>query len=309
MSARQFHAKSLSRGLALRSPWLGAFDSDNWSEIWSTMRRNKLRAFLTACGVFWGIFMLVLMLGLGTGLRNGTAKTMGDFAFRRVFVWGQRTTVAHAGLRPGRFVRFSNSDVDAAAAIPGVAAVAPRLRLGAWRSGVNVSVGSKTTTATVLGDTPELLTVEPLLIRRGRFLDPLDLAEQRKVAVIGDQVQRTFFPNSDPIGRDIRVQGVHFTIVGAVKSLLPGDEGERVDDSMFVPFTTYQTVFHQRDKVDWLALSVLPTASSPEVEQNVRAAISRHHHLDPSDKQAVGSYNAAEDVARVERLFAAVRIF
>ena len=69
------------------------FDLDSWQEIAATLARNKLRAFLTACGVFWGIFMLIVMLGIGTGLRRGTEKNLGGMVTRSVFVWSQRTSM------------------------------------------------------------------------------------------------------------------------------------------------------------------------------------------------------------------------
>ena len=63
------------------------FDLDSWQEIATTLVRNKLRALLTACGVFWGIFMLVALLGLDNGLEQGTHKNMGGMMKRAVFVW------------------------------------------------------------------------------------------------------------------------------------------------------------------------------------------------------------------------------
>ena len=294
---------------ALPPAWFAVFDGDGWSEIWATMRRNKLRVFLTACGVFWGIFMLVMMLGIGTGLRRGTAKSLGGFALLTVYVWGQRTTLPHAGLRPGRSVRFTNADIAALSAVPGVLRVEPRIRLGEWRVGVNVSSGAKTQTFNVVGDTPGLLSVEPLLVPRGRFLDELDVDEQRKVVVIGDQVRHTFFGDDDPVGRDIRVQGMHFRVIGAVKSLKSGDEGERIDGSLFIPFSTFQTAFHMRDRIHWFALAVEPTASAADVEKGARQMLSRQHRIAPADDQALGSFNAAEEVGRIEGLFRGIRIF
>ncbi|UOQ72831.1 ABC transporter permease [Hymenobacter cellulosilyticus] len=88
------------------------FDLDKWSEIWGTVRRHKLRTGLTAFGVLWGIFMLVVLLGAGKGFRNGVEKEF-DVAKNAVFVWSQRTSVPFAGLKVGRFIRFTNDDVAA----------------------------------------------------------------------------------------------------------------------------------------------------------------------------------------------------
>src|SRR5688572_11633753 len=144
------------------------FDADTWQEIWATLRRNKLRAFLTALGVFWGIFMLIVMLGIGNGLRRGVTDSLGGLAAHSVYVWSQRTSLPYAGLQPGRHVKFTNQDADAIAAIPGVEHVAPRLQLGGWREGVNVVRGTKTSNFNVTGDVPEFPEVEPMLFRRGR---------------------------------------------------------------------------------------------------------------------------------------------
>src|SRR6185436_3320371 len=95
-------------------------DLDAWQEIWSTLRKNKLRAVLTACGVFWGMFMLMVLLGLGTGLERGVVRSLGGMALQSVYVWSQRTSMPYQGLQPGRYVKFTNQDIATIARVPGV---------------------------------------------------------------------------------------------------------------------------------------------------------------------------------------------
>ena len=89
------------------------FDKDNWQEILSALKKNKLRAVLTAFGVFWGVFMLIIMLGSGNGLQNGVIKDFKKIATNSVFIWPRRTTLSYKGFPQGRRFRFNNDDIKA----------------------------------------------------------------------------------------------------------------------------------------------------------------------------------------------------
>ena len=84
------------------------FDLDKWNEIIIALKKNKLRTFLTAFGVFWGIFMLIIMLGSGKGLQNAVYQNMGDMASNSAFFWTQRTSVPYKGFPRGRFFSYTN---------------------------------------------------------------------------------------------------------------------------------------------------------------------------------------------------------
>ena len=71
------------------------FDRDKWQEIFSIVRRNKLRSILTALGVFWGMFMLVGMVGFGNGLKGSVEKYTGGTAHNSVFMWARRTAMPY----------------------------------------------------------------------------------------------------------------------------------------------------------------------------------------------------------------------
>lgn len=87
-------------------------DIDKWQEIFSTIKKHKLRTTLTAFGVFWGIFMLVVLLGAGNGLRNAVFRNF-DWANNVVFLWTMRTSMPYQGFQPGRSINLDNRDVAA----------------------------------------------------------------------------------------------------------------------------------------------------------------------------------------------------
>ena len=284
-------------------------DLDTWQEVWATLRHNRLRAFLTALGVFWGVFMLILMLGIGNGLERGVIRNLSGLTNYSVYVWPQRTSLPFMGLQPGRYVRLNDADIGAVARIPGVEFVAPRLQLGDWRGAQDVTYGSRKSTFTVMGDTPEFAAVEPLILDRGRFIDPLDMREERKVVVIGREVQKTLFKGEDPIGKYLQIKRVYFQVVGVIGTLKSGDDGEHIISSVYVPFSTFQTTFNKKDKVGWFALTALRNQSASLVEQNVRQAVMNGHRIHPNDTEALGSFNAAKKFEQLQGLFRGIRKF
>ena len=133
------------------------FDRDRWQEIFHTLKKNRLRTFMTAFGVFWGIFMLIIMLGSGSGLENGVTSGMGNFATNSVFVWTERTTMPFKGYPRGRRFWFRNDDIRALRDnIPEIKYLAPKIRGWSAGDGTNNTVRkNKTGAFSILGDYPE----------------------------------------------------------------------------------------------------------------------------------------------------------
>ncbi|MCB9760955.1 MAG: ABC transporter permease [Alphaproteobacteria bacterium] len=287
------------------------FDLDTWQEIHETVRRNKLRTFLTACGVFWGMFMLLLMSGFGGGLERGVQRNMSDFATNAVYIWGQRTSMPFAGRQPGRWVVFHNADVDAIAEeVDGIETLAPRLQRGGYQNGSNVHRAGKTGNFQVMGDVPAYNRIQIMRMEAGRFINPIDMEGRRKVAVIGAQVARELFdPADDPIGGHIEIDGVWFQVIGVFHSPRVDDDGDRQNATIHIPFTTFQQAFNAPDRVGWLAITALPDRSGAEVEEAVRAVLATQHGIHPEDTMAIGSYNAEEGFRKMTTLFAGIRFF
>jgi putative ABC transport system permease protein len=279
-------------------------DLDDWREIWAVLRANRLRTFLTAFGVFWGILMLMLMLGFGSAMQAGIKKNARGMATNLLFVWGQTTTKAYDGLQPGRWVRFRHSDIELLRNLPGVEWLAPRLQLGGWMSNFNVSYEGKTGAFNIFADYPDFKHIVAFEYEAGRFINDRDIAEQRKVVVIGKAVVDELYPvGANPIGTYIKISGVYFQVIGVTRTLRSGQQGDRDAHTLFVPFTTLKTAFHINDRVDFFAMTAKEGTDGPELENQVREALQRAHRVDPEDKLAIGSFNMFVVFGKFETVF------
>jgi putative ABC transport system permease protein len=287
---------------------MALIDLDHWHEILQTLRRNRLRTFLTACGVFWGVFMLVVMLGVGRGLERGVEADFGVFAFNTVFVWGQRTGMPYAGQQPGRQLFLTTDDAERLRQLPGIELVLPRNFLGGFGGRTVVSRLDKSQSFGVTAEEPDYLRLEPLEMARGRFLNPDDLGGSRKVAVVGRRVVEALFADgSDPIGGRIIINGFTFTVVGVYKTDESGPRGDWVAGRIFVPRTTFVRTYGGGNRVSGIAMLVRAGFSSTEVEEQARVLLSQRHRVHPQDIRAFGSFNRDKEFRKVSGLFLAIQ--
>lgn len=286
------------------------FEVDHWLEVLQTLSRHRLRTFLTAFGVFWGVLMLVVMLGFGRGLETGAVTSFGSFARNSFIVWGEPTSRPWAGRGPGRRVQFTLDDVRAVeAGVSGVEAVLPR-NFMSGRFGQNaVSRRDKTETFNLSGEEADYLKLEALEIERGRFLDPADLDEARKVAVIGPRVRSVMFgPDEDPIGQSIRLGRTEVTVVGVYKPTSGGGRPEWRDGRVLVPRTTLARMNGTGDRINGLAVLVRAGAVPDEVEARAKALLRARHGVHPEDPRGVGGFNRAREFRKVTDLFTGISV-
>jgi putative ABC transport system permease protein len=287
------------------------FDYDKWQEILATVKKNKLRTFLTMFGVFWGIFMLMLLLGSGKGLENGVTKNFGGWATNSGFVWTNKTTMAYQGMQPGRFIRFTNEDKEAIEQqVEGLGVIAPRNNAGGWRGGNNVSRKTKTGAFTINGDYPEYQQVQIVDVYSGRHINAKDIADKRKIAVIGESVVNILFEKDEnPIGEYILINGVFFQVVGTFKSLRGGEQGNHDTQSIYVPFTTFQQAFNIGNRIGWFAFTAQPGVDVSLVEDGIKKVLRERHKVHPEDVNALGSENLQKEFGQITGLFTGISIF
>ncbi len=284
-------------------------DRDNWQEIFATIRKNKLRTFLTMLGVFWGIFMLVIMLGSGNGLRNGILQGFSGTATNSFFCWAQQTTKAYKGMKPGRGFEFNMADVSALQQIPELDIVSPMNQLGGYEGANNVVRGLKTAACEIQGNYPNTAKISDVKLSKGRFLNDLDIKEKRKICIIGPRVAEMLFKKGEEvIGGYIRINGVYFKVVGLTAVTASGGDGRQQAQRINVPFTTFQNAFNYNDIVGWFAIKSRDDIPAEQSEEKVIAILKERHKIAPDDVKAIGHWNMAVEYNKLNGLFLGIEI-
>mgnify|MGYP001794732571 FL=1 len=174
------------------------FDLDKWQEIFEAIRKNKMRTFATAFGVFWGILMLILLLGAGQGLQNGVQRSMLLDAINSIWIIPTRTSMSYQGMPSGRDHPFQEEDLTSIADnTTGIEFMSPEN----WLAGnYLVRYKNRGTAFGVFGASSDYFDIKVTQKTiAGRPLNRLDDAENRKVCLIGNRVAESLFDEGQPI--------------------------------------------------------------------------------------------------------------
>lgn len=279
---------------------------DRWEEIFSTIKKNKLRTFLTGFSVAWGIFMLIILLGSGHGLENGVRDQFKSSATNTLWVWGGTTAKAYKGLKPGRFIQFDNRDYNQIKDnVKGVDLISGRYNL--WGNNT-VAYKNNYGEFDIRTVHPDYQTIEKINILEGRFVNNFDIQKTLKVATIGTMVKSALFKAEDAMGKYINIRGIPFKVVGVFED----DDGRQDNQrAIYLPVTTGQKVFNARNRLQTLAVTVgaATVEESKVVEDKIRSKIAVRHNFDKEDESAMFIWNSVEEFKKFLDLFAAIRMF
>ncbi|MDP2112562.1 MAG: ABC transporter permease [Bacteroidota bacterium] len=278
------------------------FDVDIWQEILATIKKNKMRTFLTGFSVAWGIFMLMILLGSGNGLSNGVAANFMNDAVNAMWIWTGETTIPYQGMKSGRPIQFRNEDQEIVQKVSGVGVSSGRYFMGNTRYSYNKESGEYTT----ITCHPELRDVENLIINEGRFINKIDILQKRKVVVLGVDIKTALFKDSTALGEYVNINNVPFKVVGI--STEPGSTRNR---NAYMPVSTAQMIFSGSNRLHNLALTINAETleESQAIEEQIRNSLARQHKFDPKDEGAIGLFNKLEAYIQTMKIFQAIKIF
>ena len=279
-------------------------DLDSYREILDTLTRNKSRSFLTGFGIFWGVFMLVALIGGGNGLKEMLNQNFEGFATNSAMVWAQPTTKVYKGFRKGRLWEMNYKDVERLRQrVPELDVVSPVL----FSNGGTAYFGDRKTSVGVNGVQPDYQRVNEPKMRYGRYLNDMDLAQKRKVCVIGKKTYKDLFPQGgDPCGQFIRVDSIYYQIVGVDFNVSNINFGGEAGTTMLLPITLMQQAYNMGDDVHMIAVTGRKGVVMSTIAPRIRETVARAHSVDPTDEQGVMVFNTEVLFQLLDSLFRGV---
>lgn len=260
-----------------------------FKEIWISISRNKLRTSLTGFAVAWGIFMLIFLLGSGNGLINATMTGMNERVANSMQVFGGSTSKAYNGFKEGRPITLRDKDINTTrTAFPrNVQKVGGEIM---ENSAQTLSYGEFYVSPTIKGVAPEYMEIEKYKLSYGRFINQLDMREQRKTIVISERIGKELTPNyASLLGKYVKVNNFAFKVVGIYKE----DKGSEKIEA-FVPFSTFKTMYGRGDRVGSIIFTfggINNLQESEAFEKEYRQKINANHDAAPDDNSAVWLWN------------------
>lgn len=265
---------------------------DLLTEIWESVRRNKLRTSLTGFSVAWGIFMIIVLLGAGNGLMNSFNQDSEGFATNTMEIYPNVTSQPYNGYKTGRYMTLTEQDMTfLARQFPDII---DQVTTSVSKSGFAVTYKKKHFSDMYLNGTfPAQADMNHIQILTGRFINNLDIAQKRKVMVITHLLAKNLLEGGTDyqtlIGKKIKVGNLIFTIIGVRHAY-----ENRNDRELYIPYTTARSIFGMTNDLDLIAFTFngLETEAENEAfELRLKKILNTRHSAAPEDESAYYIWN------------------
>ena len=265
---------------------------DLLTEIWESVRRNKLRTTLTGFSVAWGIFMIIVLLGAGNGLMNSFNQDSEGYATNTMTIYPSMTSKPYQGYKEGRWMRLNEQDLDMLARqFPDII---DQVTTSVSRSGFTLTYKKKYFNNMSLNGTfPGEVQMDHIDVLAGRFINNLDIAHKRKVIVITHMLAKNLLEGGTDynalIGKKVKVGNLIFTIVGVRHA-----EENQNDRALNIPYTTAKTIFGMNNDLDQISFTFngLETEQDNEAfEKHIKQILNSRHDAAPDDESSYWIYN------------------
>ena len=258
-------------------------------QLYRDLRTQKLRTFLTVFGIVWGTVAVTLLLAFGTGLKKQLVKTTAGLGDRICIAWPGLTSIPYQGLGKGRKVRLMEEDVEAirkqAEGLSGISSE--------YSTSMKLHLDLKTWPVDVSGVSPEFGRMRNLIPDvGGRFIDPVDMAEQRRVVFLGDKLAKNVFGKAeDAVGKSVMLGSSPFLVIGVLRPKTQDSSySGRDNDKASIPGTTYRALTGEK-YVDNLIYQASSAFDTEPLTKRILEILGKRQKFDPTDKEALAVWD------------------
>lgn len=280
------------------------FNSDTWKEIFDTIKKNKLRTFLSGFTVAMGIFIFIVLFGFGNGLQNSFNLSFIDDNVNTIRIYPSSTSIAYKGYKKNRTIELTNDDINRIENKfkSDLDDITVRVNDYAQVKYKEVSNGYS-----IRGVSPPHQLAELTIMMQGRFLNYDDIKHMRKHVVIGRLVAEDLFKRENPIGKYIFAGNHSWKVVGVFQDE-GGDNEERM---IYVPYTTLQKINKATDELDQIIViynNNISYAESVMLEKRLEQFIKKVKFISPDDNRGVYISNTSEELQERKRFASVLQI-
>src|SRR5216683_5007334 len=270
------------------------------------VRSQKLRTFLTVFGIVWGTVAVTLLLAFGRGLHKQMIKNTAGLGDRIAIAWPGLTSMPFEGLGRGRRIRVREENIEAVRReTRGVVAISSE-----YSDTLKLHYGMKTVAIDCSGVDASFGAMRNLIPQAGgRFLNPIDVREQRRVLFLGDKIARDIFGKSPAVGKTVLYGGSPFLVVGVLQEKVQNSSyNSRDEGRAYMPNSTFRALTGAK-YVNNFVYQPISASQSEAVTVAVRGTLARSLRFDPKDKEALSVWDTAEEFKFLDVFFLSFRLF
>lgn len=254
------------------------------SEAWAALRFHRQRTLFTTLSLGWGVACFVILMSYGDGFERALVKAFTAVGQDLVLTIGGQTSEQAGGLRAGRKIRLELEDARIIKeSVPLVDYLSPEI----MRHGLKAQVRNKEKEVTLRAVRTEYETIRNIQVTSGRWINQDDEQKQHRVVVLGAKAAKELFAGAPPVGEEIVIGGIRFTVIGVMETKLQIANYNRPDNEcVFLPYETF-SVFGDIRYPWFLVWKPVSPEGRDRAMAMVRAKLAELHRFNPKDEKAV----------------------
>jgi len=244
-----------------------------------SIRKNKMRTLLTMLGIVIGVGAVIIMVAVGQGAQKSIANQINALGTNLLVVTPGSSNAGGVSQGAGTFNRITVQDAEKLKSEGTLfAGVSPVVM-----TRTQVIAGGTNWRTLINGVSTDFQTIREWQLQSGTFFTDNDQRAMRKVAVIGNTVATNLYPGTDPVGAQLQIRNVPFTIVGVLATKGQNAGGQDQDDVVLVPYTTAQSRLAGNTRIGQVLVSALSPQDIPAAQDEVRAIMRESHRIPEGD--------------------------